>query len=124
MQISPPSPAYSFQNSTVPSVADTATELSSKVKTLIVAAALTSSDNDKPADEFLKMLLIDILFGSPNDQTVSPTEQAQMINDVLSSGEPGAVSRAMAMTGGGTAYTASGAVSTNIPVGAGISVSA
>jgi len=66
----------------------------------MVAEADGSDENG--SNMFLQMLLQNLLFGSEGATPLSPTEQAEMINEVISSGQPGAIKQAMGnYTGGG-----------------------
>lgn len=90
----------------------------------LASAAVEAVESDAKTDEILKMLLIDLIFGSSETSPLSPSEQAEMLNSVISSGQPGAISQAMGENGGGSAYSQAGMPVVSAPVGAGISVSA
>lgn len=91
------------------------------VNAVAQAATADGKRSEDITDAYLKMILLEILFSNgAATQQVSPTEQAAMIEQIMSSGVPGAVSRAM----GATSYSATGAPVTASPVGAAMSVTA
>lgn len=101
-------------------------QLSKKMEELVLLHAVAGCEEAQKDDNWLlKQLLLDILFGgSDGSQSISPAEQAEMINDIISSGQPGSIAQAMGQTGQATSYNASGGMVASAPIGGAISVSA
>jgi len=118
-------------NATTSVISDTSGVLTDKMMQLALLHEMVSEaegTNDKSGNLFLEMLLQNILFGNEGATTISPTEQAQMLNDIISSGQPGSIAQAMGnYTGGGAqgaTYSGGGAMSMGGAIGGLISVAA
>lgn len=90
--------------------------------------AEADGSEEQGSNMFLQMLLQNLLFGSEGATPLSPTEQAEMINEVISSGRPGAIKQAMGNYSGGGAqgatYGASGMMSAGGAIGGMITTAA
>ena len=115
------------QNTQIESVVtDNTNILTEKMKQIALTYALVAdaTDNkDSGSSMYLNMLLIGILFGNNEPQPLSPAEQADMINEIISSGQTGAISKVMGSTNPGT-YSPSGAGIASAPIGGMVSVTA
>lgn len=112
-------------------VSDTTGVVSDKMMQIALVyemVAEADGTDEQGSNLFLQMLLQNILFGSEGATPLSPTEQAEMINEVISSGQPGSVQRAMGnYTGGGAqgaTYGAGGMMSMGGAIGGMISTAA
>lgn len=90
--------------------------------------AEAEGSEEQGSNMFLQMLLQNLLFGNEGATPLSPTEQAEMINEVISSGQPGSVAQAMGQSTGGGAqgatYGAGGMMSMGGAIGGMISTAA
>lgn len=119
-------------NNTLTSVvSDTSGVISDKMMQIALIyemVAEADGTDEQGSNMFLQMLLQNILFGSEGATPLSPTEQAAMINEVISSGQPGSVARAMGQSTGGGAqgatYGAGGMMSMGGAIGGMISTAA
>lgn len=112
-------------------ISDTTGVISDKMMQLALIYQMVADaegSEEQGSNMFLQMLLQNILFGSEGATPISPTEQAQMLNEIISSGQPGSIQRAMGdYTGGGAqgaTYSAGGAMSMGGAIGGMISITA
>lgn len=110
-------------------ISDTDGVISSKMMQLALIyemVAEAEGSEERGSNMFLQMLLQNILFGSEGSTPLSPTEQAEMLNEIITSGQPGSVQRAMGKyTGGGAqgaTYGASGALPAGGTIGGMVSI--
>lgn len=108
--------------SSVTPITTTTQSVADKLADVALALAVVNSVEDEAkTDEILKMLLLDLLFGNGETSTLSPSEQAELINELVSSGQPGAISQAMGEYTSTSTYNSSGATAAPAPVGIAIS---
>ena len=125
-------PVAETANNTLTSVVSDSTGVISdkmmQIALIYEMVAEAEGSEEQGSNMFLQMLLQNILFGSEGATPLSPTEQAEMINEVISSGQPGSIQRAMGnSTGGGaqgTTYGAGGMMSMGGAIGGMISTAA
>ena len=100
-------------------------ELSDKMEKIAMMYAIAGSDESKNSDNWiLKQLLLDVLFGNSDTSSISPAQQAEMINEIVSSGQPGAIAQAMGINGMANSYSSSGDAVASAPIGGAVSVQA
>lgn len=100
-------------------------ELTDKLEQIALLYAIASTEKSQSNDSWLlKQILLDILFGNdPQWGGISADEQAQMINEIISSGQSGSISQAMGKHGLGINYVQGGTPVAMVPQGSMISVS-
>lgn len=107
-----------------------ATDMDKLITLAIAQALMADGDKDKGENPILQAVVLALLFGNDVDVSGvdSPMEQAKMIADILSSGQPGSFSLAMGIKDGGAGqgmtYNAAGATVMGAPVVGAMSVSA
>lgn len=109
-------------------ITESVSEMTDKMEQIALLYAIASSDEAKHNDNWLmKEILLSVLFGhggGGQDNGLSADEQAQMINEIISSGQPGSIAQAMGKNGLADSYSGTGVVEASVPVGSAISVTA
>jgi len=94
----------------------------------LIHAMVTDEDDESKMDPILSAIIASIIFGEDKAQGATPQEMAQMIGDILSSGEPGSYTKAMGISGGGAGsgltYGQGGTVGMSAPIGGMVSTGA